>query len=340
MTLVIENLEEALIITFFVFIMMMVVDYVNVLTKGRLGGMVHGGRPRQYGIATALGVMPGCLGSYLNVSFYVKGLLSFGAIAGGMVATFGDEAFVMFSLFPETTLLLMGVLFVLGLLSSYVFDWLAPHMKIERCQDCETLAPHAHAECRHTSFKEFYNQLRRPSFVRFLLVGFLAAGLYVTLFTTTHPWDWERVTLVGLTFVGLGIILTVPDHYLQEHIWTHIAKKHLWKIFLWSLGALCLVYVGLESFQLSEFAKTHTVWILLLAVAIGIIPSSGPHLIFVMMFAKGLVPFSVLLASSIVQEGHGLIPLLSYSVKDSVVIKVYKVAIGLLVGGVLFGLGL
>ena len=58
------------------------------------------------------------------------------------------------------------------------------------------------------------------------------------------------------------------------------------------------------------------------------------------MFAKGLIPFSVLLTSSFIQDGHGMLPLLSYSVKDSVLIKLFNIAFGLAVGLLFFGLGL
>jgi len=80
-------------------------------------------------------------------------------------------------------------------------------------------------------------------------------------------------------------------------------------------------------------------WVLLIGALIGIIPESGPHLIFVMMYAQGLVPFSVLLTTSFVQDGHGMLPLLSYSLKDSVLIKVFNLVFGLLVGGILFAMG-
>jgi len=58
-----------------------------------------------------------------------------------------------------------------------------------------------------------------------------------------------------------------------------------------------------------------------------------------MMYAQGLVPFSVLLTTSFVQDGHGMLPLLSYSFKDSVLIKIFNLVFGLLVGGVLFAFG-
>ena len=74
---------------------------------------------------------------------------------------------------------------------------------------------------------------------------------------------------------------------------------------------------------------------LLISVFIGVIPESGPHLVFVMLFAQGHIPFSVLLASSMVQEGHGMLPLLSYTLKDSMLIKAFNLVYGLLIGGIL-----
>ena len=47
-----------------------------------------------------LGVIPGCLGAFAAVSLYSHRNLSFGALVAAMIATSGDEAFVMFSMFP------------------------------------------------------------------------------------------------------------------------------------------------------------------------------------------------------------------------------------------------
>jgi len=48
----------------------------------------------------------------------------------------------------------------------------------------------------------------------------------------------------------------------------------------------------------------------------------------------------VLLASSIVQDGHGMLPLLSYSVRDSILMKLFSLLIGLGIGLVLWAIGL
>ena len=78
-------ISQAVMITVFVFAMMLLVDYFNVLTKGKMEKAVKGGKGRQYTIASFLGSTPGCLGAFMNVSFYVHGLISFGAIVGGMI---------------------------------------------------------------------------------------------------------------------------------------------------------------------------------------------------------------------------------------------------------------
>ncbi|MDH5406065.1 MAG: putative manganese transporter, partial [Candidatus Aminicenantes bacterium] len=99
-------LKESLTIVALVFVMMVAVDYVNVATKGKLKGLLKGGQWRQYVTSSFLGVTPGCAGSFMTVSLYVHGLISFGAIVGAMIATSGDEAFVMLSLFPKKALML------------------------------------------------------------------------------------------------------------------------------------------------------------------------------------------------------------------------------------------
>jgi hypothetical protein len=59
-------------------------------------------------------------------------------------------------------------------------------------------------------------------------------------------WDWKRITFIVLFVISLGIIATVPEHFLREHIWEHIVKKHLLSIFLWSFPQLWLLKLVLN----------------------------------------------------------------------------------------------
>jgi hypothetical protein len=82
----------------------------------------------------------------------------------------------------------------------------------------------------------------------------------------------------------------------------------------------------------TQYLSDRPMTLILAAALIGLIPQSGPHLMFVNLFAQGLAPFSVLLTSSIVQDGHACLPLLAHSRRDFLIVKGIKLVIGLALG--------
>ncbi len=332
---------HSLMITLFVFVMMILVDYINVLTRGKMSNAIKGSQGRQYVIASFLGATPGCLGAFLNVSFYIHGLLTFGAMVGGMIATSGDEAFVMLALFPETALLLFGLLFLMGIVFGWLTDKISKPLKIIPCEGCELYEIHEGFEARLFDSDVIKKNLTHINWYRALILGTIIVIFVIIISGIFAPliWGWEQVTFMTLLLIASYVIITAPDHYLKEHIWIHVFKKHIWRIFLWSFFALLFIELGMKHWNLESFVKQNMVWVLLIAGLVGIIPESGPHLVFVMMFAQGLIPFSVLLVSSFVQDGHGILPLLSYTLKDSILIKLFNLFFGLAVGGIVFYFG-
>jgi len=276
----------------------------------------------------------------MNVSFYVHGLISFGAIVGGMIATSGDEAFVMLALFPNEALFLFTLLFILGIIGAGLSDRFVSYLKITPCRECKLLRVHDERECNcfdPALLKKFFKlSLYRHILIIHLFIVLVLLGMGVL---GPETWNLQRLTLFSLLIVTMIIVVTVPEHYLKEHIWAHIVKKHLWRVFLWTFFALLFITLGTQHWNLEGFVKSNIGWILLIGALAGVIPESGPHMIFVMMFAEGFIPFSVLLTSSIVQDGHGMLPLLSYTVRDSVFIKIFNLLFGLAIGGSLFILG-
>lgn len=333
--------SHSLMITIFVFTMMLIVDYVNVLTKEKMEKIAKGGKLWQYTVASFLGATPGCLGAFLNVSLYIHGLLSLGAIAGGMIATSGDEAFVMLTLFPKKAILLFALLFILGIGGSWIADRVGLYLKITPCQECNLLKVHHQKECRCFEPAVMRNIHRSP-WQRYVVFLFFLGLLLMTGLGIlgAKTWTWQRITLFSLLIITTFIVITVPDHYLKVHIWSHIVKKHLWQVFLWIFFALFFIALATRYLDLEGFIKGNMGVVLLISALVGIIPESGPHMVFVMMFAHGLIPFSVLLTGSIVQDGHGMLPLLSYTVRDSVLIKVFNLIFGLIIGLCLLFLGL
>lgn len=128
-------------------------------------------------------------------------------------------------------------------------------------------------------------------------------------------------------------------HFFKEHIWTHIFKKHIPGIFFWLLFSILIIAFLNEHIHLDEVIKDNKWYLLILAALVGILPISGPNLLFMTMYLEGIAPFSVLLTSSIVQDGHGLLPILGYSLEDAFKIKVFNVVFGLVVGVIVMLLG-
>jgi len=328
-----EVIRTAALVTGFVLAMMLAIEYLNVVTRGRWHRVIAGSRWKQYVVATFLGATPGCLGAFAAVAMYTHGLLSAGALVGTMISTSGDEAFVMLALFPERALMLMGILWVLGIATAVVVDVLAGRRLAAQIPGHFELHPVEQCECFASG--QLMSQWKNCIPARGILAVALGAFLLAVAAGDLGPgeWDWERVSLVAIAGFALFVVATVPDHFLEEHLWGHVVLRHGLRIFLWTLGALVAVQVLLRGVALEQVVRANRFAILVAACLVGLIPESGPHLVFVTMFAQGLVPFSVLLASSIVQDGHGMLPLLAHSRKEFLWVKGVNFACGLLVGG-------
>ena len=61
-------LKHALMITSFVLIMMLLIEYINVQTRGSWQLALRKSRFGQYVLGALLGVVPGCLGAFTAVS--------------------------------------------------------------------------------------------------------------------------------------------------------------------------------------------------------------------------------------------------------------------------------
>ena len=131
------------------------------------------------------------------------------------------------------------------------------------------------------------------------------------------------------------------NHFLREHVYKHIVKEHLPKLFLWIFIPLTLIEFLIQNFDFASLISGLPVWALIVfAAVVGILPESGPHLVFLLLYSKGLIPFTVLLVSTLSQDGHGLLPLLSHTVKDTIYVQLFTTTFSLIVGFTLYFMGL
>ena len=120
-------LKDSLLITSFVMLTMLIIEYLTVQTKGKWVNSIKNSWIMQILIATSLGVLPGCLGVFTTVSLYSHGLISFAALVASMIASVGDEAFVMFAMIPASALKILLIVFVIGLVVGIIIHLIAPN---------------------------------------------------------------------------------------------------------------------------------------------------------------------------------------------------------------------
>ena len=327
-------IKHSIMITSFVLMMMLLIEYINVQTEGAWQKSLKQNRLGQYILVASLGVMPGCLGAFTVVSLYSHKIVSFGGLVAVMIATSGDEAFVMFSMFPETSVLINIILFFLAIVVAFLVDMLVSNRQYFMPNLDHEFEVHEQEHCNCFSKQTIVHQLKHMILPRAFLITLFGVFLVAIFFSQLGPeiWNWKKITFVIGSVLSLFIIITVPDHFLKEHLYEHVIKKHLLRIFLWTLGALLVVHYIEHYLDITKWLQDNTITVLALATAVGIIPESGPHMIFVTMYAQGLVPFAILLASSISQDGHGSLPLLAVSTKIFIWLKVINIFVAFTVG--------
>lgn len=334
-------IKHALMITGFVFVMMLVIEYVNVQTKGLWKNGISGSIWKQYIFAAILGAIPGCLGSFTAVALYSHRVITFGAIVTTMIATSGDEAFVMLAMFPAEAIGLTLLIFIIGIISGYVADKIPFFEKLTKNITEKSFSLHEEEKCVCFSKSSFLESLRKPSIYRItlLVVIFLFLFAVSSGMLAASAKLWIKFTVIAVVTIAFLIVVSVPEHFLKKHIWEHIVLVHVFRIFLWTFGTLLIVHFAMGYLDLNNVIANNMLIVLFIAVLVGIIPESGPHLVFVTLFANGSIPFSILVASSISQDGHGMLPLLAESKRSFIYVKLVNVAVALVVGviGYLFG---
>ena len=417
-----EVLRNAVLITGLVLIMMLMIEYCNIGSHGSLFARLKSSGINQVLIGTLLGLVPGCIGGFAAVSLFTHKLLSFGALTAMMIASSGDEAFVMLATMPLQALLLFAILGTLAIVTGLVCDrYLFKEQNFAFCPDgYEIHKEHDSSIASPFRLSSYKDALRRPSRERLLLLAGIALFVVALLSGfaghdhaghdhaghdhavhqeaalhqevalheeamlhqeaahnhelheeaahnhtlhghathqeslqeiieerhlstfTLHLLDeeWMNCLFAIMSIVTLLFTATAKEHFIKEHLWHHVIKRHLLSIFLWTLGGLAVCQIGVQYLNIEEWVSSNMIFVILLAVAVGIIPESGPHLVFVTLYLNGIVPFSVLLANSISQDGHTALPLLASSRKTFLKAKAVNIIIGAVVGILLYLSGL
>ena len=392
MHLLVDIVRNSILITGLVIVMMMMIESMNIKSKGNFFKKLRKTPTGQVVLGALLGSIPGCMGGFATVSLYTHRMFSFGALVAMMIASSGDEAFIMLAMIPEQALILFAILFVVAIIVGVTIDKI--HLKVhskscnkhdhEDCgvqTDCEGYEVHEHegheaheheGSKRHFGWKRIIMFAGLAIFISALATGNLSHdhSAHAHSHNIEHHHDnecncehhgheehchegygtaeaheatkghtinllneeWMNVLFAGLSVIVLITLLFASDHFIEEHLWNHVIKKHLLTILCWTFGVLLVLGIAMQYVDIDHWISDNTALMILLATLIGIIPESGPHMIFVTLFAAGVVPFPVLLASSISQDGHASIPLLAESKKSFAWAKLINCVVALAAG--------
>ena len=390
-----DILRNSILITGLVTIMMMLIEAVDLESHGRFFNGLKKTRTGQVAVSALLGLIPGCIGGFAAVSLYTQRLISFGALVAMMIASMGDEAFMLLALMPGQALwiflLLFAVALVCGIAIDFVIKWknagTAPDTgtkpQIDKDPDNGTQtqidkdpdngmeaqpgrAPgkgnerqemrHVHNQCRHCHEDDVRDKVSRhfgwrriillcgtAVFLIALAAGFLdhehhthdagnAMDMTAALSMNLLDEKWMNILFGALSIVLIVIIIRSSDVFIEDNLWHHILLRHAPVIFLWTFGVLAVIGTAMTFIDLESWISENTAVMILLAAAIGLIPESGPHMVFVSLFAGGIVPFPVLLASCISQDGHSSLPLLAEDKKSFAIAKLINFCIAVASG--------
>ncbi len=372
--MVLSQFWQALMITSFVMVMMLIIEYVNVYSRGKWAKHLQHNSKYQIILGAFMGILPGCLGTYAMVSLYTHNIIHLPALVAALIATSGDEAYIMFSMIPEAALKITFFLLITGIVVGYLTKFIFPSFQMKKFA-VDHLHIHQDEQLdKPLTISSISKQWQNISFSRAILV--FAILIFITALLSgkfvhghavddTHQitiehahdqhthgqehdhdihsdlesiaahadgFDWLTITFIVLSFLALFVVIVVPEHFIQEHLWGHVIKKHFLKILAWTFVALLGIALLLNHFDLHNWLKDNQLWVVLMAVIIGFIPVSGPHMIFITLFFNNTIPFSVLLANSVVQDGHGALPLFAESKRSFILAKIINMCAGLLIG--------
>lgn len=382
-TIILEALKNSILITGLVMVMMILIEYINIHSHGKSFRELKSSPLKQVLLGASLGAIPGCFGGFAVVSLYTHKLLSFGALVAMMIASSGDEAFIMLAMIPKTAIILIPLLFAVSIIAGIIVDKfvkkeVAPFSEEHYVQheDCCSIQKKKSNTLFNSSISRNFKKLSRQRALillgTLLFMGAILAGLLQH--SHDHPEaihsdtqhnhtemciheqespassdihehqhqhlnilneQWINIFFAILSLTALVLSAAANEHFIKEHIWGHVVKKHLKSIFLWTFGALLIIHYGIQFLDIESWIAGNIYIMILLAALVGLIPESGPHMAFVTLFATGIIPLSVLITSSIVQDGHTSLPLLAESKKSFVKAKIINMIAGVLIGSAL-----
>lgn len=315
-----------------------------------VAALANASKSREVFIAAALGVMPGCGGAIMIVTYYIHGRLSFTALITALIATMGDAAFLILAVRPMDGLLIM----LISVIAAIITGLMISHSKLHHMQHDLPKNPSP-----ASNFKKSVDVL--PENLRRLWFLILIPGIAFGIADLTDI-DWGRLGYfwefahfyVGVAGCVLCLLLwcyhggtpltsyrfsntgktaiSLMTNSLSDNITENRQSSNLEHrvisdtnfVMFWVVVGYLAFYMLETQFEINlmVIAGQSALILPLIAIMVGFLPGCGPQIIITAMYIQGLIPFSALLGNAMNNDGDALFPALALTPKTALIATV------------------
>lgn len=342
----------------------LVLGLINHYSKNSINKAIQSSGKFQPLLGAFLGMVPGSAGTIFLVPFFTKRQISLGTIVAAFITTMGEAAIVFLAISPMAYLWVALMSFATGVITGYIVDLTSIESKyfpkgIIDDKDVPSMVVNKLHEKREPIWFSNLDKKIAPAFMSLSLL-FLFPLTIISYSFPEESWNEAMHSFMDASYlIVFGMMILFVGYYIFRSLYrkhfvkwddkTHVHKgavsiSHmLHDVFLNILYISVWVWYGITTIDLLIWGigEQNLFWFLtlgggiitlLLSLGAGIIPGCAPQIIFVNMFAAGLVPGSAMIANSIVQDGDAGFPILAANKKFYFIIKIINLIPGILVG--------
>ena len=285
-------------------------------------------------IGALLGGVPGCGGSIIVTTQYIKNNASFGALVATLTATMGDAAFLLIASSPTTAFYVISVGVIAGIITGYIVDALPNNKWIEK----DKRRQYKSEDKPDTIIDAWFWKILDFVWMVLLIPGFtltIANSMNIDInkvysFISPHFGFDLSVFLGALT---IAIFFARPSENnpidLSSREYVPIVRRVVAEtsfIGAWVLLGFLIyeVTIYVSGFDLKQLFVTIAPIVPLIGVLIGWLPGCGPQILVTTLYINGIIPFSALMGNAISNDGDALFPVLAIAPRAGILASLYS----------------
>ncbi|MGL4388581.1 MAG: putative manganese transporter [Brevinema sp.] len=358
----------------FVAITLLIFGYINFVSGGRIITIIQEKKKFQVLFGSLLGLTPGCGGAILIMPLFLKGQITFGTVVATLVATMGDAAFVLLTTLPKDFLIISLISLIAALITGYTIDFFgigAKHTPVSE----KTLSYNKMFQQEQTKFIDqtistpiliskfqsavyfFRHHIAFVIFWTFALLSLPLGIMNLLQIDFNNDFPIKNLGIIGVFGTIFSIIYSIiTKKILCDDILPEIKSKQnslhetlihnaeetafvvMWVFFALFFYEIFATYLHGQEFIDFIISKNGYLGVIG-GVLIGLIPGCGPHIILTTLYIQEVIPFSVLIANAISNDGDALFPLLVMDKKYAFFASIYSTIPALIIGTTAYLLG-